>query len=287
MAIGQKKKGGFLGIIILLSFVTAAAGAGFVLLNENVGTPAAPEAQGSPRESSLQEVVDLLVSVQNIQVGEELKPVQFRKETRSKRDFEEANLVVNFEQLRGVYAKSFIPAGQPLVAEYLTAKPPINSIVPKIQPDYRAITVALDKQTTNEGWARAGVRVDVMLISGQGAQSVGTLIAQNLRVLSSGASVDSAFGGVSQMVQDGQSTVTLEVSVEDQKRLKLAAGQGKLRLLLRGDEDIADVAEKIAMPLPHEVPAPQETASQKPSDQGWVVIDGRKYRVAGARLLPE
>jgi Flp pilus assembly protein CpaB len=233
------------------------------------------------------DVVDILVPIENIDVGVELKPNLFRKESREKVALAGINIISSFEQLRGVYAKSFIPAGQPLVTDHTTSKPPVNSVVPKIRTGYRAITVKLDRETTNEGWARAGVRVDVLLVVGAGPKATATIIVQNVRVLSSGTSVSSEFGGESKMVEGDTSTVTLEVSIEDQKRLKLASGQGALRLLLRGDEDAGDVIETETIPLESIIGVTDGASSKGPSDQGWVVIDGRRYRVVGAALLPE
>lgn len=233
------------------------------------------------------DILDVLIPIENIDVGVELKSTLFRKESREKTSLLGINVISNFEQLRGTYAKSFIPAGQPLVTDHTTAKPPINSVVPKIRQGYRAITVKLDRETTNEGWARAGVRVDVLLVVGTGPKSTATIIVQNVRVLSSGTSVSSEFGGESRMVEGDASTVTLEVSTEDQKRLKLASGQGALRLLLRGDEDVGDVIETESVPLDSIVGFAESAERKAPSDQGWVVIDGRRYRVVGAALLPE
>ena len=233
------------------------------------------------------DVVDILIPIENIDVGIELKPTLFRKESREKSALSGINIISNFDQLRGTYAKSFIPAGQPLVTDHTTSKPPINSVVPQIRQGHRAITVKLDRETTNEGWARAGVRVDVLLVVGAGPKATATIIVQNVRVLSSGTSVSSEFGGESRMVEGDSSTVTLEVSIEDQKRLKLASGQGTLRLLLRGDEDTGDVIETETIPLESISGLSDTTLAKGPSDQGWVLIDGRRYRVVGAALLPE
>lgn len=236
--------------------------------------------------TSAPQSIDVLITAQEIPEGIELVPVLFRKESRPARDFTAGRVVSSFEQLRGVYAKSFIPAGQPLLSELLTTKAPINSVVPKIRPGFRAISLKLDKHTTNEGWARAGVRVDVLLASSQGTRSSAAIIAQNLRVLSSGTSVSSEFGGESKMIQNGESTVTLEVSSEDQKRLTLAAGRGELRLLLRGDEDSAVLEDRMRIALDGVIAVPGEATAAARSDQGWVMIDGRKFKVVGASLIP-
>lgn len=268
------------GIVALGSLVAI----GLVVVVLFLGNPE-QKAPAAPIQRA--DVVDILVPIENIEVGVELKSTLFRKESREKSAFTGVNLISDFEQIRGVYAKSFIPAGQPLVTDHITAKPPINSVVPKIRQGYRAITVKLDRETTNEGWARAGVRVDVLLVANAGAKATATIILQNVRVLSSGTSVSSEFGGESQMVEGDASTVTLEVSIEDQKRLKLASGQGALRLLLRGDEDTGDVIETETVPLDSIIGVADSASTKGPSDQGWVRIDGRRYRVVGAALLPE
>jgi Flp pilus assembly protein CpaB len=268
-----------LAAVLVLSVVVAGVGA-TLLRGSNVLR------LGEQQQNVPPPYVDILVTAQEIQEGTELVPVLFRKESRPSRDFAAGRVVGGFEQLRGVYAKSFIPAGQPLLSELVTTKAPINSVVPKIRPGYRAISLKLDKQTTNEGWARAGVRVDVLLATSQGNRSSAAIIAQNLRVLSSGTSVSSEFGGESKMIQNGESTVTLEVSSEDQKRLTLAAGRGELRLLLRGDEDAGVSDEKLRIALDGVIALPGENPPTGPTDQGWVMIDGRKYKVVGAALVP-
>jgi Flp pilus assembly protein CpaB len=266
-------------VIVLLVLAGGLAVGSSFLSGEG---PTGPAATPTPLP-----VVDVLIPIENIQIGTELQPSLFRRENRDTKNVSGINIIGSFEQLRGLYAKSFIPFGQPLVADQVTSKAPINSVVPKIRPGFRAITLTLDRETTNEGWARAGVRVDVVVVTGQGPKATVSIIAQNLRVLSSGTSVSSEFGGESKMVNGGESTVTLEVSAEDQKRLKLAAGQGSLRLLLRGDEDTSLVEHIEPLPLESVLGIVNETPRAGPPDQGWVVIDGRRYRVAGAELLPE
>jgi Flp pilus assembly protein CpaB len=239
-----------------------------------------------PPQVALPTTVDVLVSLQNIEEGIELKPTLFRKETRPAADFAGIGVIGGFDQLTGAYAKSFVAAGQPLINDHLTFRPPVNSLVPQIRVGYRAITIKLDKQTTNEGWARAGVRVDIMWAWKQGASTQASIIAQNVRVLSSGTSTSSEFGGDSKIIQNGESTVTLEVSTEDQKRLKLASGKGELRLLLRGDEDSADLGDKTKLAVEQILSGPVDPAKAQIPDQGWVVIDGRKYRLVGTALVP-
>lgn len=280
---GRRQRRGASGKHVALGVVLVCVGLGFGGFLITRGNEPPEEGQ---RHEELQRSTDILVASQPIEEGAELTPALFRKESRPSKDFQPGTIVGSFEQLRGGYAKSFVAAGTPLLLDHLTSQPPINGVVPKIRPGYRAITLKLDKQTTNEGWARAGVRVDAVLATTQGAQSSAAVIAQNIRVLSSGTSLSSEFGGESKLIQDGESTVTLEVSTEDQKRLKLAAGRGTLRLLLRGDDDTVNLDEKLRVSLDSIIAAPNEGPKAGPPDQGWVMIDGQKYRLVGASLIP-
>ena len=271
-------------LVVLAAALVATGGAAWFLLVKNESGP--PLNHPPQPSAALPVTLDVLVAIQNIEEGVELKAALFRKENRSASDFASLGVVGDFDQIAGAYSKSFIPAGQPLLADHLTFRAPVNSVVPQIRVGYRAITIKLDKQATNEGWARAGVRVDVLWAWKQGTVSQASVIAQNVRVLSSGTSVSSEFGGESKIIQNGESTVTLEVSTEDQKRLKLASGKGELRLLLRGDEDTAELPDGAILTV-EQIMGPQgEPNKAGPPDQGWVVIDGKKYRVVGNTLIP-
>jgi Flp pilus assembly protein CpaB len=283
---GSKPRGSTLpvkAILLGVSLVSVLAVAGIFLISKTSGPADVPQ---SPPQVAAPTTVDVLVPIQNIDEGIELKPALFRKETRPAADFATVGVIGGFDQLTGAYAKSFVAAGQPLINDHLTFRPPVNSLVPQIRVGYRAITIKLDKQTTNEGWARAGVRVDIMWAWKQGATTQASIIAQNVRVLSSGTSTSSEFGGESKIIQNGESTVTLEVSTEDQKRLKLASGKGELRLLLRGDEDSVELTDKTKLSVEQVLSGPVDPVKAPPSDQGWVVIDGRKYRLVGTALVP-
>jgi len=283
---GSRRRSGspVLKIVVGLALLLIVAGATTVFLLPRQPAEAPPATSISNTQEPAP--VDVLVATQNIEEGSELKPALFRKETLPAAEFTSVGVIANFDQLSGAYAKSFVAAGQPLLAEHLTLRPPVNSVVPQIRVGYRAITVKLDKQATNEGWARAGVRVDVLWAWKQGAVTQASVIAQNLRVLSSGTSVSSDFGGESKIIQNGESTVTLEVSTEDQKRLKLASGKGELRLLLRGDEDTGEISEKTKTSVDAIISGPNDNSKAPIGDQGWVVIDGRRYRVVGTALIP-
>jgi Flp pilus assembly protein CpaB len=273
-------------IVLTVAALAVGVAAVFFLVSAPKESPTSQPIAPQPLSPVAPSSVDVLISIKNIDEGSELKPELFRKESKPAADFISAGVVGGFDQLTGVYAKTFIAAGQPLLSEHLTFRAPVNSVVPQIRLGYRAITIRLDRQTTNEGWARAGVRVDVVLVAKSGNTTQATIIAQNLKVLSSGTSVSSEFGGESKTIMNGESTVTLEVSTEDQKRLKLASGKGELRLLLRGDEDAGELQDRTQVSVEGIIVPPNEGSKGGEPDHGWVIIDGRKYRVIGSQLIP-
>jgi len=56
--------------------------------------------------------------------------------------------------------------------------------------------------------------------------------------------------------------------------------------LLRGDEDTAEISEKTKISIDGIMGNPNDGAKTGPTDQGSVVIDGRKYKVVGTMLVP-
>lgn len=283
----RSRRGLFLRTVSALAVLCLAAGL-FVIFFR----PAAPTSSAiieQPKPTKVAAEVEILVPIQNIEEGMELKAALFRKESRPASELNSLGVVSGLDKLSGAYAKSFVPAGHPLLLEQLSLTPPVNGVVPQIRPGYRAITIKLDRQTTNEGWARAGVRVDVVWSDLREKDPKASIIAQNLRVLSSGTSVSPEFGGESKLIQNGESTITLEVSIEDQKRLKLASNNGSLRVLLRGDDDQVSINDSLKTSLAG-VAVPAREGTPLPTlgrDQGWVVIDGRRYRLVGGELKPD
>ena len=56
--------------------------------------------------------------------------------------------------------------------------------------------------------------------------------------------------------------------------------------MLRGDEDTAEISEKTKISIDGIMGNPNDGAKTGPTDQGSVVIDGRKYKVVGTMLVP-
>lgn len=184
------------------------------------------------------EMADVLLPLQKIEQGTALEQSMFKKEKRPKVGLS-GNAVKDFEQIKGYYAASMIVPDQPLNQEYITKVRPINQITEKIPVGYRAVTIRVDNKTAVEGWVVPGARVDVVwatLIQGKQAIQV---IVENALVLSA-----DKMGDVNpqKQVAAAPSTITLQVTTEDAKKIQLASISGSLSLSLRGDKDTGESA---------------------------------------------
>jgi len=240
-----------------------------------------PSQTSTPVEDVLETgVVDVLVSVEKIEAGVPLEPILFRKETRPVIAVGPSR-VTSFEQIKGGFSQSFIPAGQPLLSEYVTFKRPINQIQANIPDSFRAVSIAVDETTSVEGWARAGAKVDVLLISTVNGRSTATVIVQNARVLSGGGSEQEDEKGR----RKAAVTVTLMVTIDEATKIQLASSAGVLSLVLRGDEDTIEAPSNSSISIDSLLGQDNVKPAEIPAE-GRIKIDGREFLIVRGKLVP-
>ena len=244
--------------------------------------PAAPVIQPTPSAAPVVELIDCLVATEKIEAGTPLDPTRFKKETRPVIS-SSSRVVTSFEKLRGAYAASFIAAGQPLLADYLTNKAPVNEIQANIAEGFRAVAVSVDDVSNVEGWVRAGAKVDVMLASELSGKPVITLLAQNAKVLSAGKVRDDASAGK----QKGPTTITIMVTVEEATKIQLASSSGVMSLSLRGDEDTVESSDNQTVTLDTVFGLATPQPQVGPPREGRITFGGRNYVIIGGKLVPE
>jgi pilus assembly protein CpaB len=190
----------------------------------------------------------------------------------------------SFDDIRGGYAASYMPAGQPVVSDYVTLKQPVNQIQANIPDGYRAVALAVDNTTSVEGWARPGAKVDVMLAAAVNGQAALSVIIQNAKVLSAGRSTGNPPAGEKALPV---STVTIMVTVDEAAKLQLASSSGVLSLALRGDEDTIE-SEANTTVLVDSLLAVEGPKGPAPiTSEGRVVVDGKVFLIIGGKLVPE
>lgn len=188
-------------------------------------------------------------------------------------------IVRDSRELEASIARAPIPKLMPIPRESLTTDPGDgNAVVEKIPEGMRAITVRVDAESAVEGWARSGNFVDVILVRAQSGGDGGMdsrVIAENVRILSAGQSVDPVTGS---RAPDTPATVTLLVTQEDALRIKTGATIGKLTFALRGT---GDATPTIATHLQQRALLGTSIASSKERDSVYRGVarapDGKLY----------
>jgi Flp pilus assembly protein CpaB len=184
-------------------------------------------------------LVDLIVPVDNIAPGSALEPQMFRNDKRSQAVVS-PGVVKSYEEVQGLFAKGLLVANQPVHRDLLTSLRPVNALTALIPQGYRAIAIPVDLTSSVEGWAKPGAMVDVIWTTDFTGEKLTTVIAQNVKVISSNQQLQ---GGQKPEEKDKKqegnaipNTVTLLINTRDSMRIRLAALNGKLALSLRGQE---------------------------------------------------
>lgn len=190
--------------------------------------------------ASLAEPQTILLDVPSrpISKGEQLKNVPLTKikwpsSSDASRFLRDTTAYQNF------YTTNNLPAFAPIPLDALVANSlDGNAVVENIPVGYRAITVKVDVESIVEGWAQTGNYVDVIVLRQSSEPEMGIeakLIAENVKILSAGASAESSKSNSNSA--HAPATVTLLVSQEDALKIRTASTVGKLTFALRGMGD--------------------------------------------------
>ncbi len=126
--------------------------------------------------------------------------------------------------------------GELILEKKLAPKGTLPGLTALLPATKRAMTVKVDEASGVAGFVVPDNRVDVLVTIDKGEYNKNPLsrvLLQNLRVLGTGQRIESRPGDKPQVVP----TVTLEVSSEEGERLALASQEGRISLVLRGQED--------------------------------------------------
>ena len=139
-------------------------------------------------------------------------------------------------QLDERVAATLILPGDLILENKLAPKGTLPGITALLSPNQRAMTVKVDEASGVAGFLTPGSRVDVVVVVDKGEYNkdpLAKLLFQNLKVLGTGQKLENRPGDKPQIVP----TVTLEVAPEQGERLALAAQEGRISLVLRGQGD--------------------------------------------------
>jgi pilus assembly protein CpaB len=148
------------------------------------------------------------------------------------------------------------------------------------------MTVKVDEASGVAGFVAPDNHVDVVVTVDKGDYSknpISKVVFQNLRVLGIGQRIEARPGDKPQVVP----TVTLEVTPEEGEQLALAAQEGRISLVLRGQEDArlvstpGAVASRMFGSLAGPEPAPKAAPDPGPRRSTVEVIRGLERRASG------
>lgn len=142
------------------------------------------------------------------------------------------------DQISGRRLRKALKKGDAFVPEDFYASSAGPQIVERLQPGYRAVTVPIENVGAVQGFAGPGSLVDVLFRSRpEGDRPEVTLtLLERVEVLAVDANV--VPGQQVAIEAGGTGTVTLAVTPQQAKILKVVESRGELSLTLRGDTDV-------------------------------------------------
>ena len=225
------------------------------------------------------DTIQIPVPTHDVVKGQRLSSEKFIKISWPKNHLM-GDFVREIESYRSHVATTLLPAYMPVPLASLKIEPiEVNSVIERIPRGMRAITISVDEESVVEGWAQSGSFVDVIVMrrrsSAAEAEVTSQVIAENVKILSAGRSVEPAPRGAS--VSRVPATVTLLVQQEEALRITTASQLGRLTLALRGRRDQIpayprSVDQGQVLGLVRKLP--QSTSSYRGFAQG---PDGRRY----------
>ena len=226
----------------------------------------------------------VLLPRNNILPGQKLDPSMFASETRPLIPGMEEKTVCDGSEVAGMFAGTYISAGLPLLKRQLTFEGPPNDITSQIPDGHRAVAIPVNSESGVEGWARPGVRVDVVWSTMLREKPIATTIVTNAYVLSADRATTSTQASVDKSAAAPVQFVTLMVAAVDAQKIQLAkrAG-GALSLSLRGD---SDKAERVSNTISVDNLLRQSDWASLEGVGGSVTVDGRRYELRGKTLRP-
>lgn len=188
---------------------------------------------GIPQQPIDDGMIEIIVPLQNVPPGATLEPTMFHR-VKKPEIIVGPDIIRDFEEVKGLYSKGVLVSEQPVHRDFLTSLQPVNALTASIPNGYRAIAISVDATSSVEGWAQPGARVDVIWVTKDFGSQIAYVIAPNAKVLSANKKAEGARVEGKDVQAEDPSTVTLLLSVRDAMRVRLAALNGRLALVLRG-----------------------------------------------------
>lgn len=247
-----------IGIVIALVLAVAA---GYIYLTVTQPAAPAPNAQISPQSQTAQPVqtVDVLVASRSIPIGEVLKPEMIGRQPWP------SHLVLNgfvtagteAGNIVGMVTRSNFQEGEPIIISKLSNPSDPNFLAAALEPGYKVASIQVDNISAVSGFLFPGDYVDILVthdlpvesdknatggVSADKKASYTEMLLTNVKVL---AVDDRSTAGQAQpegTQKRPPASVSLEVTLDQAQKLRLAQETGYVSLALRSLKD-KDVEE--------------------------------------------
>jgi len=237
------------------------------------------------QEAAANQKVKVVYSTKDIEEGEMIS-----REALEERDVESVKAPVDAlasaASVEGNIAAYAIPAGTVLSTHALKPKGLSLNFEGKIREGMRALTFAVDNNSGVAGFIAPGSHVDVLGITGSGAETKAEAVMSDVEVIAVGTTYTKAPG---QSSANPAGSVTVTLAPDDAKKLVKAIVASKLYLTLRNDRDhtpVAVVDVNALFPKQKTVIANLDTGMVPPPDFRNIKVDEPSMTVAPTAPIP-
>ncbi len=218
----------------------AGLGGAFVV-RQTLQRPVVSEA-AAPKAAP--EMVTIPLAATDLQPGRkltlnDLAPQRMTMEQFKKSDFRKLTFLNNTQQIQGRSLRKAVQAGRPFDPGDFYPDGGGPDIAERLQPGYRAVTVPLENVGAVNGFAAPGSIVDVLFRAKPegGRPQVTLTLLERIEVMAFNVIVVSGNRNDPPTNGPNTSTVTLAVTPQQAKILKVVEGRGDISLTLRNPKD--------------------------------------------------
>ena len=177
----------------------------------------------------------------------------------------------------GAVVRRAVYKGTPLTWSSIVRPGEYGFLAAALRPDHRAVTILVNRATSQAGLIYPGDRVDVILtveVNDEQTRKTNTFtgtILEDIRVVAVNRQVESSVGATQgnasrRPSRSGSSTVTLEVLPSEAERLVLATSKGDISLAMRSLTDGARRDQRTPTGLENLLSLPAAELAETPSE---------------------
>ncbi len=229
------------GTMTVTVFAALVGLGGAFVVRQTLQRPIKGEA-AAPRATP--EMVTIPLAAIDLQPGRKLTlndiaPQRMTAEQFKKSDFRKLAFLSNPQQIQGRSLRKAVQAGRPFDPGDFYPDGGGPDIAEKLQPGYRAVTVPIENIGAVNGFAAPGSVVDVLFrAKPEGTRPQVTLtLLERIEVMAFNVNVVSGNRNDPPANGPNSSTVTLAVTPQQAKILKVVEGRGDISLTLRNPKD--------------------------------------------------